>query len=110
MPSIRFQFDEQFPVAVVTGLRRRGIDVMTTVEAGLLGASDIEQLAHAYSDGRVMVTHDSDFLDLHYQGHPHAGIAYCEQSLRSIGGLIDALRLIYEALEPADMVGQIEFL
>jgi predicted nuclease of predicted toxin-antitoxin system len=77
--SIAFQFDEHIPRAVAQALRRRGIHVVTTVEAGLLGAADMEQLLRATAEGRVPVTHDSDFLRLHRQGQHHAGIAYCEQ-------------------------------
>jgi len=48
--------------AVARGLRNRGIDVTTTVETGMSGASDEEPLAYALSAGRVMVTHDADRL------------------------------------------------
>jgi len=107
---IRFQLDEDVPHAVAGGLRRRGIDVATTTDADLLEASDLVQLARARVEMRVIVTHDSDFLRLHDEGHPHTGIAYCAQGARSIGELIQALALMYEVLEPGDMVGQVEFL
>jgi hypothetical protein len=57
-----------------------------------------------------MVTQDRDFLRLHRQEHPHAGIAFCEQGTRSIGQIVAGLVLIYEVLEPSEMVGRIEFL
>ncbi len=38
--EIKYYTDEHIPTAVVEGLRRRGIDTLTTVEAGLLGAAD----------------------------------------------------------------------
>lgn len=91
-------------------LRRRGIDIVTAAEAGLLGASDKEQLSRAHTAGRVLVTHDPDFLRLHHQQHAHTGIAYCEHGTRTIGQIVAGLVLIYEALEPAEMVGRVEFL
>jgi predicted nuclease of predicted toxin-antitoxin system len=57
--------DQHFPVAVTDGLRRLGIDVLTTQDAGRCGLPDADQLAFAATEGRVMVTFDSDFLALH---------------------------------------------
>jgi len=47
LEKIRFHCDEQVERAIAEALRRRGIDVTTTPEAGLLGAADEEQLAFA---------------------------------------------------------------
>ena len=41
--------------AVVQGLRARGLDVLTTIEAGQCGASDQDQLAFAVQHGRARV-------------------------------------------------------
>src|SRR5438552_12709282 len=62
--SIRFHLDEHVAHPIADGLRRRGADVTTTTDAGLLGASDPEQLAHARTAGRVFFTEDHDFLAL----------------------------------------------
>jgi hypothetical protein len=42
LEKIRFHCDEQVERAIAEALRRRGIDVTTTPEAGLLGAADEE--------------------------------------------------------------------
>jgi predicted nuclease of predicted toxin-antitoxin system len=107
---IAFHLDEHVPRAVAAALRRRGIDVLTAGEAGLLSASDSEHLAHAHAAGRVLVTHDSDFLRLHQQRQPHSGIAYCAQGARTIGQIVTSLVLIYELLTPAEIAGRIEFI
>lgn len=91
------------------GLRRRGFDVTTSVEAGLLSSTDVEQLAHAATNGRVLVTHDDDFLARHEQGVEHAGLAYCHAQSRSVGEIIRALELIAEVLKPDDMRNHVEF-
>jgi hypothetical protein len=39
-------------------LRQRGYDLVTTVEVGLLEASDEEQLVYAVSQQRALVTHN----------------------------------------------------
>jgi predicted nuclease of predicted toxin-antitoxin system len=72
--TIRFHLDENGHRAIADGLRRRGVDVTTTPEVGLLSASDDEQLAHAWPNGRVILTQDRDFLRLHAAGAPHPGI------------------------------------
>ena len=62
MARIRFYTDEQVARAVVGGLRRRGVDVLTVPEAGTLGVSDAEQLQRARHGERVIFTQDDDFL------------------------------------------------
>ncbi len=48
-PVARLYFDEDADARLAEALRRRGYDVETTVEAGLLEASDEEQLSRAAS-------------------------------------------------------------
>jgi predicted nuclease of predicted toxin-antitoxin system len=45
--------DEDLSALVATLLRARGLDVLTTQEAGSMGRSDPEQLAYAASLGVV---------------------------------------------------------
>jgi predicted nuclease of predicted toxin-antitoxin system len=107
--TIRFHLDEHVDHAVADGLRRRGIDCSTTVDASLLGAHDPDQLAFAKSQGRVLFSNDADFLCAHNQGIEHCGIAYCHQQSPSVGEIIRALELIWEVLEPEEMHNQVEF-
>lgn len=107
---IKFHLDENVSNAVAEGLRRRGISVTTTPEENLIGASDEEQLAFALSQERVMFTQDDDFLRLHQSNTAHAGITYCHQGSRSIGEIVKTLALIWEWVDPEDMVGQVEFI
>ncbi|MDP8922279.1 MAG: DUF5615 family PIN-like protein [Chloroflexota bacterium] len=110
MAELRFQLDEHVPSAVATALRREGIEVVTTAEAGLLGASDIQQLAAALAAIRVIVTLDADFLQLHGRGLPHAGIAYSPGGGRAIGPLVEHLILMHEVFEVDDMMGRVEYI
>ena len=63
--TIRFHLNENCHRAIADGLRRRGIDVTTTPEVGLLSATDEEQAAHGLRTGRIVITQDRDFLRLH---------------------------------------------
>jgi hypothetical protein len=107
---IRFHLDENVDHAVADGLQRHGVDVTVTSEVGLRRAIDEVQLAFARDNGRVLVTHDEDFLVLHSQGHPHAGIAYCPPDTHPLGDIIHALLLIWGAMEPEEMTNHVEFL
>lgn len=107
--KIKYYTDEHIPSAVVAGLRRRDIDVLTTAEAGMLGASDEAQLALATEQQRVMFTQDDDFLRLHAQGIEHAGIVYVHQG-KPIGDLVRGSHLIYQALSAEEMRNHVEFL
>ena len=108
--AIRFHLDENCSHAIADGLRRRGIDVTTTPELGLLGATDEEQLAYARAELRVIFSYDDDLLRLAASGAEHAGIAFCQQRKRSVGDIVRGLVLIWERLEPHDMVGQVKYL
>ncbi|MGK7874481.1 MAG: DUF5615 family PIN-like protein [Xenococcaceae cyanobacterium] len=111
MPEqIKFHLDENVSNAVAEGLRRRGIDVTTTPEQNLIGASDQEQITFACEQQRVIFTQDDDFLKLHQAGVPHVGIAYCHQGSRSIGEIVKTLTLIWEWVDPEDMIDQVEFI
>ena len=110
MAELKFQLDEHMPNAVATALRRAGIDVVTTAEAGLLGTPDVQQLAAALAATRVIVTLDADFLGLHRRGFPHAGIAYSPRGGRAIGVVIDHLTLMHAVFEAEDMMGRVEYI
>jgi predicted nuclease of predicted toxin-antitoxin system len=101
--------DEHVPTAVSQGLRRRGVDVLTTQEAGLLSVSDEEHLKFAAEAGRIIFTQDADFLRLHAARFPHKGIIYAPQQT-SISNIIRGLMLICDLYTPEDMVNHVEFL
>lgn len=101
--------DEQVPNSVINGLRLRGVDVLTTKEADLLGGADKEHLSFASRQGRILFTHDADFLRLHAQGVEHHGIVYAHQRA-PVGNIIRGLMLINQVLEPDDMKNHLEFL
>ncbi len=110
MKKIKFHLDESVSNAVALGLRRHGIDVTTTSEVGLIGATDREQIGFAISENRIVVTHDDDFVILHSKGITHTGITYCDQKRRSISEILNILILIWEVVEPEEMQNKIEFL
>lgn len=76
---IELYFDEDVSALVGTLVRTRGFAVTTTVEAGHLGVSDAEQLAHAVTWQKTFLTHNrADFERLAREyfeaGRTHYGI------------------------------------
>ncbi len=107
--DIKYYIDEHVPATVVTGLRRRGVDILTTPEAGMRGASDEAQLVFATEKKRALFTQDDDFLSLHATGVEHTGIVYVHQGT-SIGYMVRGLHFIYQVLNAEEMKNHVEFL
>ena len=108
--AIRFHLDENVHAAVADALRRRGIDVTTPSNSGLVGATDEQHLAFARKEGRIVVTHDADFLRLHAQDAEHAGIAFCHARKCTLGELIRALSALSISTTPEALVNKVEYL
>lgn len=107
---IRYHLDESVRTAIAVGLRSHGVDVSTTAEASLLGASDEAQIAYALTERRVIVTHDDDFLAFAKSGVEHSGICYCHQQRHSVGRLLQVLLLVSECCTEEEMRDHVEFL
>jgi hypothetical protein len=102
--------DEHYPAPVSQALYQRGIDVLTVQDAGRSGLPDLDQLAFATAEDRVLVTFDTDFLDLHRSGIAHAGIAWCQERKYGIGVLIQLLELLHAVADSDRMHNRVEYL
>lgn len=110
MAEIRYHLDEHMDTAIAVGLRRRGIEVTTTVDAGLVRASDAEQLAFAASEQRVFVTRDRGIVATAGQSASHVGIAIARSGRRSIGPTVLALARLHRTFKAEELMGRIEYL
>ena len=108
--SIRYHLDENCNRAVADGLRRRGIDVTTTPEVGLLRASDEDQAAYGLAQGRVNLQHDEDFLEIDATGPRHAGIVFCRNGRYRFGEIVQKLVLIWEIYDHEELSDRVEYL
>ncbi len=92
--------------AITTGLRRLGVDVLTSQEDGGRRLVDAELLERAAKLGRVLFTQDRDFFKVTYellaQGIECPGVIYASRK-RQIGLCIEELHLISEAMDPAEL-------
>lgn len=76
LDDVRFHLDE-CASCVLGMLRAAGLDVTSTPEAGLVGASDPKQLRFAASRRRILITFDHHFKRWALEMN-HAGVLYCE--------------------------------
>lgn len=107
--DIRYYTDEQVSKAVIRGLRQRGIDVLSTPEAGNNHANDEDQLKFSTAQQRVLFTQDNDFLMLAAHGIEHTGIVYASQRF-TIGSVILGLLDVHREFSAESMVDAVKYL
>lgn len=73
--SIPFYFDEHIHGAITRALRGRGIDVITVQDDGHTGDSDPRVFTRATRLGRILVSNDTDMLEI-ATDHQRAGTAF----------------------------------
>jgi len=116
MAIVRLYVDEDASeAAVIVGLRARGVDLVTTIEANRCGTSDDAQLDFATEQGRAIYTFNAgDFARLHRefldQGRSHAGIVLIPEQRYSIGQKVRRLAAFVQSSTAESMVSRIEFL
>lgn len=112
--SIALYMDVHVHRAITTGLRMRGVDVITAQEDGYRRASDAQLLDRATALGRVLFSQDDDFLvegqARQISNVPFAGIIYAHQLRITIGQCVHDLALIAQVCDPSDMADRIEYL
>lgn len=116
MSEIRLYCDEDAGEnAVVQGLRARGFDVLTTIEAQQCGATDPEQLVFAIQQRRAIYTFNAgDFAQLHSEwlsrGNDHTGIIVLPEQRYPIGEKIRRLAQFVSRVTAEEMVNRMEYL
>lgn len=112
--TLSLYMDQHVPAAVTRGLRRRGVDVLTTEEDHAADWEDERILTRATSLERIVFTQDDDFLAIghHWQrsGREFTGIVYAHQLKITVGQAIADLDLIAKVMTADDMRNRIEFL
>ena len=114
MSAPRFQADVDFNQKAVRGLRRREprIDILTAEEGGVIGLPDPEVLVRASTTDRILLSHDSQTMPLHFSPHVEsqtcAGLILVEQNL-PLGEMIEELLLIWSATDHAEWQNCIDF-
>jgi predicted nuclease of predicted toxin-antitoxin system len=112
--SIKLYMDVHVRRAVTTGLRLRGVDVLTAQEDNAGELDDSRLLERATKLERVLFTQDDDLLReaarRQQTGGRFTGIIYGHQLNITIGQCIDDLELIAQATESASWENQVVYL
>jgi hypothetical protein len=100
--------------AVATGLRLRGVDILTAQDDGAGEFEDPRLLDRATELGRVLFTQDDDLLREAARrleiGEKFTGVIYAHQLNITVGQCIDDLELIALSTEPAEWIGRVIYL
>ena len=111
---LRLYMDVHVKAAITTGVKRRGIDVVTAQEDRGRRLEDAALLARATRLGRVLFSQDDDLLAIaraqQSEGEQFSGLIYGHQLAATIGKYVLDLELVCHVLEPEDMVNRIEYL
>ena len=112
--TIALYMDHHVPRAITTGLRLRGVDVLTAYEDAASRLQDPLLLTRATELNRTLFTQDDDLLaeatrrqraDVDF-----SGVIYAHQLRVSIGRCVVDLETIAKAGEPEDMMNRVEYL
>jgi hypothetical protein len=109
--SVGFYVDEHVEAAIVEGLRRRDVDVLTVQEDGRHGKPDDAVLDRATELARLLYTQDADFLtiaaNLQRAGQSFAGVVFARALKLSIGERIGQLELLGLASDAGEHDGTV---
>jgi predicted nuclease of predicted toxin-antitoxin system len=112
--ALRLYMDHHVPRSITSGLRLRGVDVLTAYEDGASEMGDPALPDRAAELGRVLFTQDDDLLVLATErqqtGAHFAGVVYSHQLRASIGQCVQDLELIASAASAEDVANQVIFL
>jgi predicted nuclease of predicted toxin-antitoxin system len=112
--SVRLYMDVHVRRPVTTGLRIRGVDVLTAQEDGAGRWEDSELLDRALQLGRVLFTQDDDLLmeaaRRQRSGEVFGGVIYAHQQNVTVRQSIEELELIAKACEPKELTNRVVFL
>lgn len=113
MERVSFYLDEHIQTSLTDALRLRGVDILTTQEAGNIGFNDYDQLNYAQEKGRVLLSYNKkDFAKIHYEfmknDKSHTGIVLSNQL--PIGQVLKRLMRLYFTLSKEEIRNRLEYL
>jgi hypothetical protein len=111
---VRLFTDINVRQAIIDGLRRRGIDILTAREDGLDSRPDEHILLRATELNRVLYSEDYDFTEIatryQEQGIHFTGALIGHQRRLPIGKCIEELCIVAEVGQPEDFANLQQYL
>jgi predicted nuclease of predicted toxin-antitoxin system len=109
---IDLYLDEDVSVLLADLIRARGFEVITTVEAGLRGTTDAEQLAYAVTHQKTLLTHnrvDFESLAAQYAANEQAHFGIIIAARRSPYDLAQRILTLLNHVTADEMVNQLRY-
>jgi Domain of unknown function (DUF5615) len=112
---VRFQADADLNQIIVTALVRSNpaVDFRTAAVSSLKGLNDLDVLALAAAEKRVLVAHDAKTMPWHFaefiRSHESPGVIVVPQHL-PVSTVVQELLLIASATSPEDWTNRICYL
>ena len=112
--SIALYMDENVPLPITNGLRKRDVDVLRAQEDNHQNTPDTVILDRAMDLQRVVFTQDEDFLAIANRRQQEevnfAGVIYAHQQKVTVGDCIRDLEIVAKVNEPEDLVNCVQYL
>ena len=109
--TLQLYMDVLVPGAVTSGLRHRGVDVLTAQEDGYDGRDDEDLLDRATELRRIIFTQDHDFFTAaarrQRSSELFSGVFFAAQGRLSYRQCIEELELVAKCCDWAEWAGQI---
>lgn len=106
--------DVHVPLAITRGLRRRGVEVLTSQKDGTTELPDDQLLNRASQLGRILFSRDQDLLveavGRMRKGQSFATVVFARQLEVSIGQCIADLEIIAKSAAPEEAMNQVVYL
>lgn len=109
--SLAVYMDVRVPLAITDGLRRRGIDVLTSQEDETTELDDEPLLARVTELGRLLFNQDQDFLrvapEWSQSMKQFLGIVFAHQRGASLGRIVEDIELIATCARPEELANRV---
>lgn len=107
--AFSFLSDEHVKRIYLTELRSNGYDVASVGSEYDEGVPDTEHLATSRRTGRIVLSNDSDFADLHTE-YDHAGIVLYNDQDMPVRDFIRGIKTIERYVPEAELQGELVWL
>lgn len=112
--TVSLYMDHHIPKAITTGLRLRGVDVLTAYEDGADQLDDARLLGRAHELKRLLFTQDDDLLEeaakCQRANKPFSGVVYAHQLRATIGACVRDLEIISKNADLSEVENQVIYL
>ncbi len=105
---MRFKIDENLPVELSELVQRRDHGARTVNDQKMMGASDLNLAKACMTEGRILVTLDTDFADMRkFPPGQHSGIVVLRLGSQSATHVLTVFRRVLEVLDGKDLAGRL---